>query len=86
MQRQRFPEIARRTCASVLVNTRVAPPWAAAARLGHDHVVADKHYRALLRGVNKDATTIEQALGIEELAEEIVVRASQNETGPSKGA
>ena len=77
----------RQTCDSVL---NCAPgiygggaAFLAAKRLGHSVVVSERHYAGLLRDLPKTAPTIETALGIEDLAAEIVARASGGQATPA---
>jgi integrase len=66
----------RRTCSTVLCNAQgiyqAAAPFLAAKRCGHSVVISEKHYAGLLRDLPREARTIEAALGIEDLAAEIV--------------
>ncbi|MBI4612726.1 MAG: hypothetical protein HY720_03870 [Planctomycetes bacterium] len=68
----------RQTCATFL---NCAPgiygggaAFLASKRHGHSVLIAEKRYVGLLRDLPKDATTLEQAMGIEDLAGEIVRR------------
>jgi integrase len=68
----------RRTCATTLYCsgvyglelTKLAP-----ARMGHSLATAERHYVGLMHDLPTDAKTIEAALDIEEIANEIVSRA-----------
>lgn len=65
----------RRTCGSLLVCGGVmgsAGPFLTAKRLGHSVAIAEKHYQGAIRGLPKDCSSLEQAAGIEDLANAIV--------------
>ena len=71
------------TCAPVLVNAPgvfgAASAFRESRQLGHSVTIAERHYAGLLRGVPSSAKTIEVAMQVEELAEQVVaqVEASQ---------
>lgn len=58
----------RSTCATYHVNMPGVPIWHEPVRLGHDVKVAQRYYLGLVRGIAADARTLEQAMGIVELA------------------
>jgi len=65
----------RRTCGSAIVCAGVlgpGSPFLAAKRAGHSVAIAERHYLGALTDLPRDATTIEQALGIEAEAKAIV--------------
>ena len=72
----------RRTCCAVLTCApgiyRGASAFMSAARAGHGVQVAQNHYVGLMPSLPKTAETIEQALGIDDLARAIVAAASGN--------
>lgn len=73
------PQKLRRTCATALVNSSIfgaATVWRAAKQLGHTPAVLEKHYAGLLRGIPREARTLEAVLGVEEQMAAIVARAS----------
>jgi hypothetical protein len=65
----------RRTCAAVLTNAggiyAGASAYRSAKRAGHSVVIADRHYVDLLQ-LPAHARTFEAAVGIEDLAQQIV--------------
>lgn len=78
----------RRTCGSLLVCGGIlgsAGPFLTAKRLGHSVAVSEKHYLGAILGLPKDATTIEQAAGIEAEAKAII-RAVGQMHGPTQAA
>ncbi len=65
----------RRTCGSVIACAGVLGPgsvFLAAKRAGHSVAIAERHYLGVYSDLPRDATTIEQALGIEAEAKAIV--------------
>jgi len=60
----------RRTCGSFLTNAPgifgAASAYRSARQLGHSVQVAEKHYLGLIRGIPRDARTLEAAMGIDE--------------------
>lgn len=70
----------RRTCACFLVNAPAiyggASLYRAARQLGHSAPVAVQHYLEVVRGIPREARTLEAAMGIEDLMAEVVNRAS----------
>lgn len=74
----------RRTTATVLTNAPGiyggASAYRSARQLGHSVAVAERHYLGLL-SISRDARSVEAALGIEELAAEIVRRAAGGQRG-----
>lgn len=72
------PNLLRRICASTLTNSGAiygaASAYRSAQRLGHKIDVAEESYLVPMRNLPKDATTIEAALGIEDIAAKIIAR------------
>jgi len=66
------PHALRRVCGSVLATAGLLSPFAMASRQGHTLSVAEKHYLDPVRGLVPGATTIEGALGIADLAAQII--------------
>jgi integrase len=66
----------RRTCETYLVNAPgifgAASAYRAAKQLGHSVQVAEKHYLGLVRGIPRQARTLEAAMQIDKLAKGIV--------------
>ena len=58
----------RRTCGSFLTNAPgifgAASAYRSARQLGHSVQVAEKHYLGLIRGIPRDARTLEAAMGV----------------------
>jgi integrase len=73
----------RSTCATVQTNATSlfgdASAWKSARRLGHSVIVAERRYAGLLE-VPKDATTLEQATGVDEVMPRVIERVS----GPAR--
>ena len=65
----------RQTCASFLTNAPAiygaASAYMSAKRTGHSVSVAESSYVGIVRDIPKDARTLEQAMGIEELVDRI---------------
>ena len=61
----------RATCVSFLVNSTVLPTIQSVRRTGHSLAVAEKHYLGIVRGIPREATTIEEAMGVGGLAVEV---------------
>jgi integrase len=53
-----------------------ASAFMSARQLGHSVTIAEKHYLGVVRGIPREARTLEQAMQIEELARQIVARVS----------
>ncbi|MCO5171083.1 MAG: hypothetical protein M9894_32570 [Planctomycetes bacterium] len=71
------PQKLRRTCATALVNSSIfgaATVWRASKQLGHSPQVLERHYAGLMRGVPREARTLEAVLGVDELMSEMIVR------------
>lgn len=70
----------RRTCGTVLTNAPgifgSASAYHSAKQLGHSVAVAEKHYLGIMRGIPREARTIEAALRIEESAAAILASVS----------
>jgi integrase len=68
----------RRSCAAVLTNAPgiygSASAFRSAKRAGHSVVIAERHYVDVLRDLPATATTIEDAIRIRSIAEDIVAR------------
>ena len=66
----------RRTCSTYLCNAPGifggAGAYRSAKQLGHSVVIAEKAYSGLLRGISAEAKTLEAAMGIEDLANDII--------------
>lgn len=66
----------RSTCATFLTNAPgifgASAAYRSAAQLGHRTEVAERFYLGLVRGISRDAHSVEAAMGIGDLAEEIV--------------
>lgn len=62
----------RRTCGTYLTNAPgifgAASAYRSARQLGHSVVVAERNYVGVVRGIPRDARTIEAAMGVEDLA------------------
>lgn len=61
----------RRTASTYGTNWAPLGPWGSAKRCGHSVIVAEKSYAGLI-SIDPAARTLEAAMGIEDLAEEIV--------------
>lgn len=72
--------VLRATCGTFLTNAPGiyggASAYQSAKRLGHSVAIAEKHYLGLVRGIPRDAHTLEAAMGIEDLAATIIDRAT----------
>lgn len=66
----------RSTCGTYLTNAPAifgaAAPFMSAKQLGHSVVVAERHYAGLLRGIPREAQTLDAAMRIEALLVELV--------------
>jgi integrase len=62
-------QVLRSTCATYLTNAPgifgAATAYMSAKQLGHSVTIAERHYTGLLRGIPKDAHTLESAMQIE---------------------
>jgi integrase len=71
----------RRTCGSFLTNAPgifgAASAYRSARQLGHSIAVAEKHYLGLIRGIPRDARTLEAAMQIEGQLAGVVAAASK---------
>lgn len=74
-------QAARRTCATYSANAPFIGMFKESKRLGHSVVVSERAYAGLVN-VPKDATTLEQAMGIEEHAEHIIAAAKARKSPP----
>lgn len=74
-------QVLRSTCASYLVNASGifggASAYRTAKQLGHSILVSEKHYMGLVRGIAKEARTLEAALGIEAEMERVIEAAGK---------
>jgi integrase len=73
----------RRTCGSLCVNAAIygkASPFRTAKRLGHSLAVAERSYLGTITGLPKNCETIEEAAGIQTLADAIVRSVAINNT------
>jgi integrase len=68
----------RQTCATFLTCAPGifggASAYRSAAQLGHSVAVAERHYLGLLRDIPREARTLEAAMGIEDLAEQVATQ------------
>lgn len=66
----------RRTCGTFLVCAPniygAASGYLTAKRLGHSMEVSERHYLGLVRDVSSEATTLEAALGIEDVMDQLI--------------
>lgn len=66
----------RSTCATFLTNAPgifgASAAHRSAAQLGHRVDVAERYYLGLVRGISRDAHTVEAAMGVAELVEQLV--------------
>lgn len=73
------PQELRRACASYQSCAPgiygAAAPLMSARRLGHSARIAEERYVGTIRGISRDCTTVEAAMGIEAVAAEITRRA-----------
>jgi hypothetical protein len=58
-----------------------AAPYRESRQLGHSVLIAEKHYAGLVRGVARDATTLEAAMQIEPQIERVVEAVGVASTG-----
>ncbi len=68
----------RSTCGTYLSNAPsifgAAAPFMSAKQLGHSVLVAERHYIGLLRGIPREARTLDEAMRIEERLETLAMR------------
>lgn len=68
--------VLRATCGTYLTNAPgiygAASAYRSAKQLGHSITVAEKHYLGLVRGIPATAKTLEAAMGVEKLAQQII--------------
>lgn len=73
-------QVLRSTCGTYLANAPGifggASAYREAKQLGHSVAVAEKHYLGLMRGIPKEARSLEAALGIEEEMQRVIEAAS----------
>lgn len=83
-------QMLRSTCATYLTNAPgifgAASAYRSAKQLGHSVTVAEKHYTDVLRGISKDARTLEAAMGIGEAMGRVASSVSEkrNNLAPSE--
>lgn len=74
----------RRTCGTYLTNAPgifgAASAYRSAKQLGHAVQVAERHYLGLVRGISREAQTLEAAMQVEDIMVEVVKRVT--EPGP----
>ncbi len=74
-------QVLRSTCATYLTNSPgifgSASAYASAKQLGHSVQVAEAHYAGLVRGIPRDATTLEAAMQIGEELDLVVSRVAE---------
>jgi integrase len=79
----------RQTCGTYLTNSPgifgAASAFLSAKQLGHGVAVAEKYYIGLIRGIPREAKTLEQAMQIEDLARKVVEAAGQARRASGKG-
>jgi integrase len=77
----------RRTCGTYLTNAPgifgAASAYRSAKQLGHAVQVAERHYLGLVRGISRDAHTLEAAMQVEDVMAEVVRRVAEPEQRPS---
>lgn len=70
----------RRTCGTFLTNAfgifGAASAYRSAKQLGHSVAIAEKHYLGVLRGIPREARTLDDAMGIADIIKEVIDRAS----------
>jgi hypothetical protein len=70
----------RRTCGTFLTNAPgifgAASAYRSAKQLGHSVQIAEKHYLGLVRGIPRDARTVEAAMQIDDVMGQLLARAS----------
>lgn len=75
-------QILRSTCSTFLTNAPsiygAAAPFHSARQLGHSVDVAQKHYTGLIRGISREARSLEAAMQIEDEAKAVVARVRAN--------
>ncbi len=80
----------RRTCAAVLTNAPgiygAASAFRSAKRAGHSVVIAERHYVDVLRDLPATAATLEDAIGIRAVADEIVRQVRGADAAPAAKA
>jgi integrase len=80
----------RQTTGTFLTNAPgifgAASVFMSARQLGHSVAVAEKHYLGVIRGIPREARTLEHAMQIEELAQKVIQGASQSAKPDRSGA
>jgi integrase len=80
-------QMLRRTCGTYLTCAPAiygaAAAYMSAKRLGHSVSVAEKHYAGVLRGISREARTLEAAMGIEAIMERVIESARARRDAPT---
>jgi hypothetical protein len=80
----------RATCGTYLTNAPgifgAASAYRSAKQLGHSVAVAQRHYLGLIRGIPRDARTLEQAMQIEDPVKRIVASVASSRRAGAVGA
>jgi hypothetical protein len=70
----------RRTCGTFLTNAPgifgAASAYRSAKQLGHSVQIAERHYLGLVRGIARDARTLEVAMQVEDAIDGVVAAVS----------
>jgi integrase len=70
----------RRTCGTILTCAPgifgAAAPFLSAKQLGHSVTIAERHYAGVLRGIPRDARSVEAALQVEDVLRDVTARVS----------
>lgn len=78
-------QMLRRTCGTFLTNApgifESASAYRSAKQLGHGVAVAERHYLGLVRGIPRDARTLEAAMQIESELERVIARVGKGARG-----
>lgn len=81
-------QLLRATCATMQCNAPsifgAAAAFMSAKRLGHSVAVSERHYAGLIRGISRDARTLEAAMQIERGMAELVRRVGRVGTGDAR--
>jgi integrase len=83
-------QMLRATCGTYLTNAPgifgAASAYRSAKQLGHSVAVAQRHYLGLIRGIPRDARTLEQAMQIEDPVKRIVASVASSRRAGAVGA
>ncbi len=83
-------QVLRQTCGSYLTNAPVifgaASAYRSAKQLGHSVQVAERHYVGLVRGIPREARTLEAAMGIEQHVEAITAAIRARPAATQRGS